>query len=375
MQESAAGLTREAPEIIKCIDVRTMDRNGFTLVELAIVLVIVGLLVGMSVGMLSPLTKRVKLQQTRDTVSEVYSAIIGYAEANKKLPADLTVLSGKLRDAYGQNLIYYPAGGITGSDLCTTQGSYLTVSDQGTTKSNVAFVLISMGENVCNQTGSSSPFTISVQGSVVSCPGNSNAGYDDIVKYQDINYLREQICNPFRIVTDSLPTGTEEVAYPSSTLQATDGTPQLSGPPRYNTWSISSGSLPPGLSLSSTGSISGTPISDGTYNFSIAVSDAEGRTASRSFSITINPNDPSINTDVLHFSYVGTAYTASIAASGGTGSYTWAISSGSLPPGLSLSGGSISGTPTTTGTYAFTVRITDGAGRQAEKSLSIAIND
>ena len=81
---------------------------GFTLVELAIVLVIVGLLVGMSAGMLSPLTKRVKRQETRDTVSEVYSAIVGYAEANKTLPAALTALGGKLIDAYGQNLIYYP---------------------------------------------------------------------------------------------------------------------------------------------------------------------------------------------------------------------------------------------------------------------------
>jgi prepilin-type N-terminal cleavage/methylation domain-containing protein len=352
-----------------------MDRNGFTLVEVAIVLVIVGLLVGMSVGMLSPLTKRVKLQQTRDTVSEVYSAIIGYAEANKTLPATLTALSGKLRDAYGQNLIYSPAAGITGSNLCTNMGTYLTVNDKGTTKSNVAFVLISMGENMCNQTGTSSPFTISDQGTVVACTGNSNAVYDDIVKYQDIHYLREQICNSFRIVTESLPVGTEEVAYPSSTLQATDGTPQLSGPPRYNTWSVSSGSLPPGLSLSSTGSISGTPTSDGTYNFAITVSDAEGRVATRSFSITINPNDPSINTDVLHFGYVGTSYSASMAASGGDGSFTWSISAGSLPPGLSLSDNTISGTPTTAGTYAFTVQITDGAGRQAEKSLSIAVND
>ncbi len=59
------------------------QRAGFTLVELAIVLVIVGLLIGMGAGLLGPLTKRAKLIETRNTVKEVYETINGYAAANK----------------------------------------------------------------------------------------------------------------------------------------------------------------------------------------------------------------------------------------------------------------------------------------------------
>lgn len=344
--------------------------SGFTLVELAIVLVIVGLLVGMGAGMVGPLTKRAKLHDTRDTVKEAYNAIMGYAAANKQLPSTLASLSVKTKDAYTNDLQYYVAANLDSSNICTTQGTYLTITDKGANKTNVAFVVFSLGGNVCNQTGTSSPFTISSEDVTVACPQDANAGYDDIVMYQDINFLREEICNSFRIVTDSLPTGTEEVTYPTSILQATDGTTSYS-------WTLTSGSLPAGLSLNPSGQISGTPTADGTFSFAVTVTDAESRTASRSFSITIQPNDPEINTDVLHYSSVGSTYNATIAASGGLTPYTWSISSGSLPPGLSLNSvtGQITGNLTAEGTYAFTIQISDSRGRTAVKSLSIAVNN
>jgi hypothetical protein len=187
--------------------------------------------------------------------------------------------------------------------------------------------------------------------------------------YLDIDTLREQICNPFKIVTESLPLGTEAVAYASTTIQATDGTTPY-------VWS-SSGTLPPPLALNAvSGQITGTPTSDGTFSFTVSVTDLEGRTASKSFAITINPNDPKINTKILHNSTVGTLYSATMAANGGTGTYTWTISGVSW---LSVVGGgataSISGTPVTAGTYALTVQITDGGGRTDSRALSIAINN
>jgi hypothetical protein len=69
---------------------------------------------------------------------------------------------------------------------------------------------------------------------------------------------------------------------------------------------------------------------------------------------------------------VGTAYTATLAASGG-GSLAWTLSAGSLPPGLLLgSNGVLSGTPSGPGRYTFTVQVAD-AGRSASKQLSVVV--
>jgi hypothetical protein len=73
---------------------------------------------------------------------------------------------------------------------------------------------------------------------------------------------------------------------------------------------------------------------------------------------------------------VGTPYSQTLAGSGGSGTgYTWAITAGSLPPGTSInsSTGAITGTPTTAGTYAFTIRLTDSASGSTTKPLSITI--
>ncbi len=371
----------------------TQNSKGFTLVELAIVLVIVGLLIGMGASLIGPLTKRAKLQETRNTVKEVYEAINGFVSANKRLPASLTDLSVKSTDSYGSTLFYNPATGITASDLCTTQGTYLTVND-GTAppKTNVAFVVFSQGENKCNQTDQAltgTTFTIVNTGVVVAClPQDPNAGYDDIVMYQDINTLRQQICNSFRIVTDSLPSGTETVAYSPTNLSATDGTAPY-------TWSLASGSsLPPGLNLASNGAITGTPSVDGSYSFTVQVCDNDDpnlpndcppttnkdRVATKSLSITINPNKPRITTEFLSYATVGqtNSYSATISATGGDSSYSWSITcpAAITANGLACSGNTITGTPAvgSEGTHSITVTVTDGGGRTATKELSFTIN-
>jgi hypothetical protein len=86
------------------------------------------------------------------------------------------------------------------------------------------------------------------------------------------------------------------------------------------------------------------------------------------------PPPLSISTSSLPSGKVGAAYSATLAASGGTTPYTWSVSSGQVPGGLKLaSSGTISGIPTTAGTSSFTVKVTDGSGVSATKSLSIAI--
>ena len=122
------------------------------------------------------------------------------------------------------------------------------------------------------------------------------------------------------------------------------------------------------------GCISGTPILDGSYNFTMSVADAEARSATKSLSITINPNDPRITTESLYDGTAGTPYSATLAANGGTGSYTWSLVT-ALPLNLNLNAvtGMISGIPAAPGTNPFTLQITDSRGRQARKTLSMTV--
>ncbi|MEW5767239.1 MAG: putative Ig domain-containing protein [bacterium] len=175
------------------------------------------------------------------------------------------------------------------------------------------------------------------------------------------------------ITTTSLPSGTVGTAY-YQTVSATGGTTPY-------TWSILSGSLPPGLSLTSgtpNATISGTPTTAGTYNFTVRVTDAASQTNDQPLSIIINPAGLNITTTSLPGGRVGTTYSQTVSATGGTTPYTWSILSGSLPPGLSLTSGTpnatIFGTPTTAGTYNFTVRVTDAASQTDDQPLSITIN-
>jgi len=171
---------------------------------------------------------------------------------------------------------------------------------------------------------------------------------------------------PLTITTTSLLNGHVGVVY-SQTLA-------VSGGSGIYTWSISAGLLPAGLSLAATGVIFGTPTTAGTSNFTVHVADGIS-TATQTFSINIGLLPLTIATTSLLNGHAGVAYSQTLAASGGGGTYTWSLFAGLLPAGLSLATatGVISGTPTTAGTSNFTVRVTDGI-TVATKLLSIMVN-
>lgn len=171
------------------------------------------------------------------------------------------------------------------------------------------------------------------------------------------------------VTTTALPNATPGTTY-SQTLSATGGTAPY-------TWTLASGSLPPGLLLSSTGAISGTPYTTGTFAFSVQVTDASQpqQSATRYLSITVSGSTLTISTTSLPSGTVGVYYSQSVTATGGTGSYTWSLVGGSLPPNLNLSAstGQIYGAPSASGTYSFTLQARDTAGNTASKTLQITV--
>src|SRR5439155_4108901 len=141
-------------------------------------------------------------------------------------------------------------------------------------------------------------------------------------------------------------------------------------------WSIVSGALPAGLTLSAAGVISGSPTTVGSSNFTIQVTDSSSQTVSKSFSIAIDPPPLSITTvPPLPAATVGTSYSQTLAATGGTLPYAWSVASGALPAGLTLSAaGVISGSPITVGSSNFTIQVADSGSQTVSKSFSITTN-
>jgi hypothetical protein len=178
---------------------------------------------------------------------------------------------------------------------------------------------------------------------------------------------------PPAITTTTLP-GVAEFANYSQTLAATGY-----GPFSY---SVSVGTLPPGLSLnSSTGAITGAPTGpNSTSSFTIKVTDSSNpaQSGSQPLSIAVSlPPAPSITTTTLPNGIVGANYSQTIVFTGGHGPFTWSISAGALPTGFSLNTatGAITGSSNTVNTYSFTVKVVDSSNpaQTASQPLSISI--
>ena len=161
-------------------------------------------------------------------------------------------------------------------------------------------------------------------------------------------------------------------------ISATGG----SGPTPF-AWKVVSGKLPAGLSLAKffgveSTEITGTPTKAVTRTFTVRVTDGAGAQARQAFSLEIGPPLPLVITSgaCCASGTVGVAYHTNFFATGGVQPYKWSIPAGQLPPGLALIArppAGISGTPTTAGTFTFTVAVTDKTGTQTTEPGSITI--
>src|ERR1700757_2739547 len=291
-------------------------------------------------------------------VSQIVAGCSAYvpSEPHANPQASLAIISkslpsAKVQTAYSASLT--AAGGTAPYTWLLTSGS-LPV---GLSLSGSGGQIIGMP----SQAGSSS-FTVQVKDS--SSPAQTAS--------QQLSIAVAAATTPLQITTNSIPAGQVGLTY-STNFVATGGAAPYS-------WGINSGSLPSGLSLNpSTGQISGTPAQSGSYSFSVQVKDssnpAQAATQALSTTIAAAVTPLTIRTQSLANGQQGAAYSATLNATGGTTPYTWSISSGQLPPGTSLNttSGTITGTPTQSGTFHFTAKIVDSGSPALSGAIDLSI--
>ena len=285
--------------------------------------------------------------QVTDATKE--SASSGPITVTVNPPAALTITTSSLPGAalgvaYRQTL--QAAGGVQPYQWAVTSGSLpagLSLSSAGVISGTPS-----------GSTGTSN-FTVTVTDSETPTPKTSSANLSITVSVA-----------PLSIVTTSLAGGSVATPY-SQTLMANGGTPPY-------TWSIPLGALPVGLTLNSaTGAITGTPSAIGTSTFTVKVTDSVGGAVSANFSITINA-PLAITTTSLPGGSVGKAYSATVTASGGVTPYTWSISGNPAWLSIDPNTGVLSGTPTATGVFPFTVTVRDSEIPAVSVSAGLSVS-
>ena len=168
------------------------------------------------------------------------------------------------------------------------------------------------------------------------------------------------------VLPDTLPDLPVNAAY-SVQLTASTGTQPVE-------FTVSAGSLPPGLSLAPDGSLSGTPTAYGAYAFTVTATDAGGCFGTRSYALDVTCPVITVLPSTLPNPPIGVPYSQAITNDGGDPPVTFTLVAGSLPPGLAFSsGGLLDGTPTTVGSYPFTIRATAVGGCFAERAYTLSV--
>lgn len=229
------------------------------------------------------------------------------------------------------------------------------------------------GATTASVSGSGANYTVSVSGmtqagtvmaSIPAGKATSVAGFTNDPSTSTDNSVNYA---PIAISTTTLPNPVYNQPYAGQALSATGGSGALS-------FARTAGALPAGMSISSSGVVSGTPTASGPFNFTVTATDPEGSTASRAFSITIAAPTIALSPATLPDPTAGTAYSQTLTASGGASPYTFAVTQNALPGGMTLaSNGVLSGTATIGGAFTFTVEATDAYGATGTQVFTVDV--
>lgn len=260
---------------------------------------------------------------------------------------------------------------LTFNALTPTGGATVSLASSNT---SIATVPPSVTVPPNSSTGA---FPVSINASAAGT-ATISATYNGVVRSALLTVTSQSL---FRIITTSpLPNARVGENY-AGFIEACcgQGTPYR--------WSLVNGTVPAGLRfagddlrLSRTTAVTGVPTRVETTTFTVRARDQAGNTASKTFTLTVDPANPLVitnGTDQLRDGTVGLAYEASLFPGGGVPPYSWSHAAGTLPPGLTVqaSPGRVLGTPTTAGTYTFTVRVNDSGGQSATQQFTLRILD
>lgn len=142
-------------------------------------------------------------------------------------------------------------------------------------------------------------------------------------------------------------------------------------------WSVQSGALPPGVTLSTSGALTGTPTSEGSYQFVVKAQNGspfDTKTYTLPVRQAVSAKSP-FGSVIRPVAEVGIRFGKTFTATGGSGTYAWAVTSGALPAGVTLDAtrGTISGAPRAAGSFSFTVTATDSEGRVGTASAAMSV--
>lgn len=258
-------------------------KKGFTLVEMAMVLIVVGLLMGGGFQLMKVMQEKARATEAKQTLEAAREAVIAFAIQNNQLPDAGEFTTMRLVGA-GNTPIYYNSDAVLQANLCDRSNTVLNTTDaNGVNTPNIAFVLAVAGENMLGQTTRvGNNITFPQWNTVV-----GGQGYDDFHTQVTLLELQSILqCTPFMILNTTLPNATENTPYNANiatSYPAINYQINFVGP---------TVALPTGMNFNpATGVFNGMPAvgTANVYTFDITANHATFPPTIRRFAITVNP--------------------------------------------------------------------------------------
>ncbi|HEX9001081.1 MAG TPA: putative Ig domain-containing protein, partial [Blastocatellia bacterium] len=216
-------------------------------------------------------------------------------------------------------------------------------------------------------TGSPASLNASGEASVTAQANSTTGSYNVAASTSgapSVNFSLTNTCQTITVTAPATNTGAAGAAISAAFTQSGG-----IGATTFNT----SSTLPTGITLSSGGLLSGSTTQTGAFPITVKATDSNGCMGTASYTLTIGC--PNVTLSALPAGIAGTSYGQTLTASPAGGGYSFAVTSGGLPPGLSLSaGGALTGTPTAAGTFDFTIRATGGGGCTGSQAYSLVVS-